>query len=123
MKFLTRMALCGLARHERDGKSVVLLSELPDAEELRALEDRLRTLGGELTLIGWKVPERNLDFPAHWLSGLFMLVLGGGQWARYLVFMRGRGLEGLVSRARREVLFRRPLLGGAAVLLRLAPFG
>ena len=123
MSFWERMALRSLLPHEQNGERIILLDALPDAEALQALETRLRALREGVMLIGWKAPERNLDFPAYWAVLLLMFARGRANWGRYRLFMRGHGAEGVAFRLQRKVLLRRPLLGGSAVLLRLAPSG
>ena len=74
----------------------------------------------------WYLPlERNLELPACLLARALL-----GFWpdlwpsrrggAAFASFLKQGGLEGCVQRAGLRVSERRPLLGGAAVLLRLA---
>lgn len=77
---------------------------------------------GELPAADFKPAERNLELPATLLArclpGLWPCFASGSVFADFLA--RG-GLEGLAREAGLRVLARRPLLGGAAVLLRLEP--
>ncbi len=78
--------------------------------------------GGELLAADFKPAERNLELPAallvRCLPQLWPCFSTGPIFADFLA--RG-GLEGLAQEAGLRVLARRPLLGGAAVLLRLSP--
>ncbi|MEE0816799.1 MAG: hypothetical protein U0M13_14185, partial [Desulfovibrio fairfieldensis] len=80
--------------------------------------------GREVLAADFKPPERNLELPACLLARALL-----GFWpdlwpsrrggAAFASFLKQGGLEGCVQRAGLRVSERRPLLGGAAVLLRL----
>jgi hypothetical protein len=84
----------------------------PQGEALLSLA---LTAAREVLVADFKCAERNLELPcvvaAACLRGLC------GAWGTS--FMRTGGLEGMVHRLGLTVSERRPLLGGAAVLLRL----
>lgn len=69
----------------------------------------------ETLVVDFKCAERNLELPAAALVNF----LPGLRSAHVAAFMKSGGLEGLVFRMGLEVLERRTLLGGAAVMLRL----
>ena len=102
------------------GQIYWLLANVPAHSALLTLEERLRTTCREVTLIGWRCPERNLDFPA-WL--LFRLCLACSREplrGRCMSFLLEGGIEGVVARIGRQASAREPLLGGAATQIRLA---
>lgn len=100
-----------------------VLFYLPPEEGAELLGLAVRA-GREVLAADFKLPERNLELPACLLArgllgawpGLWPGTRGGTALTAFLA--RG-GLEGLVLRAGLHVSSRRPLLGGAAVLLGL----
>ncbi len=96
---------------------------LPTDEGMDVLRLAVRA-GREVLAADFKWPERNLELPACLLvrallrswPGLWPTRRGGVALTEY--WAQG-GLEGLARRAGLRVAARRPLLGGAAVLLRL----
>lgn len=113
-------AEAGRASHIR---LAYVLFYLPPDEGLTMLRLAARA-GGEVLAADFRPPERNLELPAGLLA---RLLLGGwpGLWpgsrggAALAAFWAQGGLEGLAGRAELRVSTRRPLLGGAAVLLGL----
>ena len=94
-------------------------------DEGAALLNLAARTGREVLAADFKPPERNLELPACLLARALL-----GFWpdlwpsrrggAAFASFLKQGGLEGCVQRAGLRVSERRPLLGGAAVLLRLA---
>lgn len=99
------------------------LCHLP-LEEGAALLSLAARAGREVMVADFKQPERNLELPACLLARV-LLGRWPGLWpdrrggATFASFLKQGGLEGCVQRAGLRVSERRPLLGGAAVLLRL----
>lgn len=95
----------------------------PSDEGVAVLRLAVRA-GREVLAADFRPPERNLELPASLLA---RFLLGGwpGLWpgsrggAALAAFWAQGGLEGLACRAGLRVSARCPLLGGAAVLLRL----
>ena len=69
----------------------------------------------EVLVADFKCAERNLELPCVAAAACLRGLCG----ARSIAFMHAGGLEGMVHRLGLTVSERRPLLGGAAVLLRL----
>ncbi len=88
---------------------------LPTDEGMDVLRLAVRA-GREVLAADFKWPERNLELPACLLVRALLRSRGGVALTEY--WAQG-GLEGLARRAGVRVAARRPLLGGAAVLLRL----
>ena len=94
-------------------------------DEGAALLNLAARTGREVLAADFKPPERNLELPACLLArvllgfwpDLWPSMRGGAAFAS---FLKQGGLEGCVQRAGLRVSERRPLLGGGAVLLRLA---
>ena len=85
---------------------------LPQGEALLSLA---LTAAREVLVADFKCAERNLELP----FAIAAACLRGLCGARSTSFMRAGGLEGMVHRLGPTVSARYPLLGGAAVLLRL----
>ena len=84
----------------------------PQGEALLSLA---LTAAREVLVADFKCAERNLELPCVAAAACLREICG----ARSTSFMRAGGLEGMVHRLGLTVSERRPLLGGAAVLLRL----
>lgn len=85
---------------------------LPQGEALLSLA---LAAAHELLVADFKCAERNLELPCAAAAACLRGMCG----ARSTSFMRAGGLEGMVHRLGLTVSERHPLLGGAAVLLRL----
>lgn len=85
---------------------------LPQGEALLSLA---LDAAHEALVVDFKCAERNLELPCVAAAACLRGMCG----ARSTSFMRSGGLEGMVHRLGLTALERRPLLGGAAVLLRL----
>ncbi|MDY0260499.1 MAG: hypothetical protein RBR41_12650 [Desulfovibrio sp.] len=84
----------------------------PQGEALLSLA---LTAAREVLVADFKCAERNLELPCVAAAACLREICG----ARSTSFMRAGGLEGMVHRLGLTVSERHPLLGGAAVLLRL----
>ena len=89
----------------------------PQAEALLHLALNTAAL---VLAVDFKLAERNLELPAALAArGLMALAGGGGGNHPKTGFMQRGGMEGLARQSNALVLQRRPILGGAAVLLHL----
>ena len=104
-----------------DGERCIwLLADVPAPESMLALEETLRKTDESVTLLGWRCPERNLDFPAWLLFRACLMCCREPLRSYCRIFLRRGGIEGVVARCGRRVSARAPLLGGAATRIRLA---
>ncbi len=67
-------------------------------------------------LLEWRVPERNLDYPATLWVHIVERLAGKRHYRNFRRFMKGGGVHGLAARAGAQVLRERPLAGGSLVL-------
>ncbi|WP_294625912.1 hypothetical protein [uncultured Bilophila sp.] len=86
-----------------------LLHRVPFADGVGMLRQRLEQ-GEAVGIIDYKLPERNLDFPAFWLGALVEKM--GTHHEAYKRFMRYGGIEGLVRDVGRIPAKRDVLWGG-----------
>ena len=93
-----------------------VLHQLPVDEGL-ALVETAGAFFAELVLVDYRVPERNLDFPAVWL-GAFQERLGS-HCSAYTAFMRNGGIEGIPTALRSVPKDRRGLWYGGVGLVRM----
>lgn len=104
----------------------LVLHQLDPSERQRAFAEALR-VGRTVLLVDYRLPERNMDYPAHGLSRLAERLAGRDHHARFLHYLGEGGLEGLLSKnldprqrtadSALDVLHRMPLLGGALSLV------
>lgn len=66
--------------------------------------------GETVGIVDYKLPERNLDFPAFWLGGLLERM--GTHQESYRRFMRYGGIEGVVREVGKIPMGRDVLWGG-----------
>lgn len=66
--------------------------------------------GQAVAVVDYKLPERNLDFPAFWLGKLLECI--GTHRKAYAQFMRSGGIEGLVRDVEKFPVGRDVLWGG-----------
>lgn len=107
-------AFFALKERDTDAGCVVLtflLHGMPFPEALKLVEtarERFR----HVLLLDYKVPERNLDFPAYWLGGWWERL--GPHYRHYGLYMRHSGLEGVI-RDLRVIPYRRAVFWGGGV--------
>ena len=91
-----------------------LLHGMPIPESLKLVEtarERFR----HVLLLDYKVPERNLDFPAYWIGGWRERL--GPHHRQYRQYMRHGGIEGLIRDLRIIPCGREVFWGGGVGLL------
>lgn len=87
----------------------LVLHQLPVEEGLELLHIFLKQ-GKSVVVADYKLPERNLDYPAYWLSRIAESV--GTHGTCYRAFMRCGGIEGVIGRLRLIPQRRGVLWGG-----------
>ena len=88
-----------------------LLHGMPIPESLKLVETA-RERFHHVLLLDYKVPERNLDFPAYWIGGWRERL--GPHYRQYHHYMRHGGIEGLI-RDLRLIPYRRDVFWGGGV--------
>ena len=83
-----------------------------------ALAEALR-VGQRVVIAEYRLPERNLDYPGHWIGCGAERLAGPVHYGHYRLFMAQGGIEGLVMRCQRPVQYRETVLMGAASVVAL----
>ena len=99
-------------RAEGQAIFVCLLHQMPFGEALKLVRVAQQYSRGVL-LIDYKLPERNLEFPAYWLGHCCERI--GTHYELYKRFMRHGGIEGVVHQLGVDPLRRDIFWGGAIV--------
>ena len=91
--YYSPQAFWGDARAGEHAVFVCLLHQMPFGEGLKLVKAAQQRFGSVL-LVDYKLPERNLDFPAYWLGHCRERL--GTHYGLYVRFMRHGGIEGIV---------------------------
>lgn len=98
----------------------LMLHQMSEEARRAALSEALR-VGRRVMLVDYRQPERNLDYGGFWLARGVERLAGGVHYRYYRQFMQKGGLEGLVFGCPARVLYREPVLMGAASIVVLLP--
>lgn len=90
---------------------VCLLHQMPFGEALKLVKVARQRFAGVL-LVDYKLPERNLDFPAYWFGQCRERL--GAHYGLYERFMQHGGIEGVV-RHLKVVPLEREVFGGGGI--------